>query len=263
MAHERIADLLEFAVEVAESAGSVTLEHFRTELAVESKADASPVTVADRAAERACREMIERRFPDDGILGEEYGETRSDAPRRWVLDPIDGTLSFVRGVPLYGVLVAVEEEGHDLLGVIHMPALAETVAAARGEGCWHDGSRARVSSIDRVEDALLLTTDAESVVAEGLGAAWASLATRSRLTRTWGDCYGHALVATGRAEAMVDPVLAPWDAGPLRTVVEEAGGVFTDLSGTSTHRAASGISTNAALAEAVRTGLAVERPGDD
>jgi histidinol phosphatase-like enzyme (inositol monophosphatase family) len=250
--NETRRDLLDFALEVARRAGDETLLHFRTDLEVEAKADSSPVTVADRSAERRARDLIAGRFPDDGIIGEEHGTTRSDAPRRWVLDPIDGTLSFVQGVPLYGVLVAVEEGDRAIVGVIHFPALGESVYAALGEGCWWDGVPARVSRVDRIADALVLCTDAQSVERQGHGAGWNALRARARMVRTWGDCYGHALVATGRAEAMIDPILARWDAAALAPIITEAGGVYADWSGKPTHLSDSGIATNRALAAEVR-----------
>ena len=252
MNRERLSDLLEFAVEVAHRAGELTLQYFQTELQVDVKADASPVTIADRKAEMLCRQMIENRFPEDGILGEEFGESRAGSARRWVLDPIDGTKNFVRGAPLYGVLIALEEGDQDLLGVIHMPALRETIFAARGEGCWWNDRRAHVSGVERLDRALLLTTDAERLSTAHHTPAWNRLRQQANMVRTWGDCYGHALVATGRAEGMFDPVLAAWDAAALRPVVEEAGGVFTDWHGNATHRGGHGVSTNALLATEIR-----------
>ena len=245
--------LLEFAVDLAWRAGRLTLAHFQTGVAVERKADGTPVTVADREAERLIRERIEARFPAHGIIGEEFGTVRGDAARRWILDPIDGTRSFLRGVPLYGVMIALEERGEAVLGVLHFPALdGESVYAARGHGCWWDGRRARVSDVSDLSSALLLTTDAERLSREDRGEAWDRLRSRAQFTRTWGDCYGHALVATGRAEAMLDPVLAPWDAAALAPIVDEAGGRFRDWSGNPTYTAGNGISTNAVLAEEVQ-----------
>lgn len=250
-----LGELMEFAVDAAVRAGAITLQHFQTGLEAETKSDASPVTIADREAERMLRSLIATRFPDDGILGEELGVTRPDAPRRWILDPIDGTRSYVRGVPLYGVLIALEEAGRVLLGVAHFPALRETVVAARGLGCWWNGSRARVSDVARLADSLVLTTDAENMERSGRGPAWNAVRARAGAVRTWGDCYGHLLVATGRAEAMLDPVLADWDAAALSPIVEEAGGVFTDWAGNCTHRGGSGIATNARVADEVRAAL--------
>src|SRR5262245_20509738 len=239
--------LLEFAVEVAWRVGRISLAHYQTGVAAETKADASPVTVADRAAEQLARDLIEARFPQDGIVGEEFDEARPGAERKWIIDPIDGTRSFVRGVPLYGVLLAVEDDGEAVLGVIHFPALAETVYAARGEGCWWDGRRALVSDTTSLDDALLLTTSYEGIERRNFSDGWNRVRSRAGQVRTWGDCYGHALVATGRAEAMFDAGANVWDAAALKPIIEEAGGVFTDWHGQPTHRGGSAISSNAAL----------------
>lgn len=255
MSAASLAELMEFAVDAAARAGAITLHHYQTALSAEIKVDATPVTIADREAERTLRALIAARFPNDGILGEEFGVTRPDAARRWILDPIDGTRSYVRGVPLYGVLIALEEAGSVLLGAAHFPALRETVVAARGQGCWWNGRRARVSEVARLEDSLVLTTDVENMEELGRGAAWNAVRARAGTVRTWGDCYGHVLVATGRAEAMFDPVLAPWDVAALFPIVEEAGGVFTDWAGNRTHRGGSGVATNAAVAAEVRAAL--------
>lgn len=247
--------MLEFAVDAATRAGQLTLQHYQRDFATEIKADATPVTVADRKAETTIRALIEARFPDDGIVGEEFGAIRPAASRRWIIDPIDGTRSYVRGVPLYGVLIALEEGDTVLLGVAHFPALRETVSAARGLGCCWNGRRTRVSGVARLDEALVLTTDVEKMEQLGHGRAWDRLRSRAGTVRTWGDCYGHILVATGRAEAMLDPVLAPWDVAALFPIVEEAGGVFTDWNGNRTHRGGSGIATNAAVAAEVRAVL--------
>ncbi len=259
MKPEPLRNVLDFAVEVAWRAGRITLAHYQTGVAAETKPDATPVTVADRESERLVRELIEARFPNDGLLGEEFGQTRPDAVRRWIVDPIDGTRSFVRGVPLYGVLLALEEAGEAVLGVLHFPALGETVWAARGEGCWWDGRRARVSEVARLEDALVVTSDAESPAAHGRGEGWDRLRADAGLVRTWGDCYGYALVATGRAEAMLDAELSIWDAAAVQPVIEEAGGVFTDWAGVPTYTGGHAVATNAALAASVRQRL-VDRP---
>ena len=244
--------LLEFAVEVAWRAGRLTLGHFQTGIVAETKADTSPVTIADRAAEQLARDLIETKFPHDGIIGEEFGETRASAPRRWILDPIDGTRSFIHGVPFYGVLIAVEDEGEAVLGVAHFPALDETVYAALGEGCWWNGRRALVSDTSSLSDALVLTTSYEGIEKRGYDAGWNRVRGHAGHARTWGDCYGHMLVATGRAEGMFDPSMALWDAAALRPIIEEAGGVFTSWQGEPTHRGGSVVSTNAALARDLR-----------
>jgi histidinol-phosphatase len=249
VAGESINDLADFAIGLARDAGRITLRYFQNGVQAETKADHSPVTAADRESEQHLREEIERRFPDDGIVGEEFGAARAAAARRWILDPIDGTRSFVRGVPLFGVLIGLEEGGDAVVGVLHFPALDETVWAGRGVGCWWNGRRARVSEVSRLSEAALLATDAERLRNDP---GWDRLRSRAGLTRTWGDCYGHALVATGRAEIMLDPVAALWDSAPLRPLIEEAGGVFTDWQGTRRHDGGSAVSTNSALAQEVR-----------
>lgn len=246
---------LDFAVEVAWRVGRVALAHYQTGITAESKPDASPVTAADREAEDVARRMIEARYPGDGILGEEHGELRAGAARRWILDPIDGTRTFIRGVPLFGVLIALEDEADAVIGVMHFPALDETIYAARGLGCRWNGRRAQVSATTRLDDALVLTTDVEHIEHSGRGNGWNRLRARAGLCRTWGDCYGYALVATGRAEAMLDPVLSIWDAAALAPIIAEAGGVFTGWDGEDDHRAGSGVATNAALADEIRRTL--------
>lgn len=254
--------LLEAVGEVAALAGAEALKHFRSVLDVESKADGSPVTRADRDAERVARQWIEQRFPEDGIVGEEFGEVRANAPRRWFLDPIDGTRAFVRGVPLWGTLVAVAEGEHVLAGAAEFPAVGESLRAARGQGCWWNGRRAHVSLTSELSDALVLATDAGFKRTPERGAAWHALAGRAADARTWGDCYGYLLVATGRAELMTDGTLSPWDIAALQVLVEEAGGVFTDWHGRASAFGSGAIATNAALAGALRTALGVV-PGRD
>jgi histidinol phosphatase-like enzyme (inositol monophosphatase family) len=244
-------ELLDLAISAAHAAGEVTLRYFQKNLAVETKADLSPVTIADRESERTLRQRIERCFPDHGILGEEFGAVRDDAAHRWMLDPLDGTLSFIRGVPLYGVMVGLEDAGEPKLGVVHFPALGETVWARRGGGAWWNGRRAKVSEVARLADATLVTTDLGSFAAAGFDAAYRQLRVGVKLERTWGDCYGHMLVATGRAEVMVDPILEEWDACALLPILEEAGGRFTDWHGSRTIYGGSAISSNGLLHNAV------------
>jgi histidinol phosphatase-like enzyme (inositol monophosphatase family) len=247
-------DTLAGAVEqVARLAGDVALNYFRSSLVVEAKADGSPVTVADRQAEQAARDWIERRFPDDGILGEELGVTRPGAPRRWVLDPIDGTKTFIRGVPLWGTLVALCEGEHVLAGAAYFPAVGEMLAAAPGAGCWWNGTRCQVSSRATLSDATVLTTDERFPDDAAQRAGWRELASRAGVSRSWGDCYGYLLVSTGRAEVMVDGILSPWDAAALMPIVEEAGGVFTDWMGTRTAFGGSAVATNQGVAAESRS----------
>ncbi len=252
--------LLHATLEAARCAGRVALEGFPRRLAmasaaslhVEHKLDGSPVTAWDRAAERAARAWIEARFPEDGILGEELGTLRPAAARRWIIDPIDGTKSFIHGVPLWASLVAVTAGDRVIAGAACLPALSEEIAAAIGQGCWWNGARCAVSAIGDLTRATVLTTDARDADDPDRRTGWARLSTAAGLARSWGDAYGHVLVATGRAEVMVDPVLSAWDAAPFVPIVTEAGGVFTDWEGRTTHAGGSAISTNAALADEAR-----------
>ncbi len=252
------SEYAEFAEAAARAAGEITLRYFQKLPGVEYKADRSPVTVADRESERLLRARIEERYPGHGILGEEFGLTRPEAELRWLLDPIDGTASYIRGVPLYGVMLALVARGpkapnddDPVVGVVHFPALAETLVAWRGGGCWWSRSvgrvRARVSDVERLEEATLLLTDPAGMREGAKHAGYERLRTRVKMERGWGDCYGHALVATGRAEIMLDPELHEWDAAPLIPIVEEAGGRFTDWRGRRTISGGDGFATNRRL----------------
>lgn len=249
-------DLVAPVAELARVAGGIALRHYRSNLHVETKADGSPVTIADRAAETAAREWISARFPEDGVLGEEFGEERPGARRRWIIDPIDGTKSFVRGTPLWGTLVALCEGERVLAGAAFFPAVGELVAAAPGAGCWWNESRCFVSSVDALDRATTLTTDERFREHPERRDGWLRVSSAAAVSRTWGDCFGYLLVATGRAEVMVDPVLSPWDAAALQPIVEEAGGVFTDWAGHASAFGGSAVATNAALATVVRAHLA-------
>jgi histidinol phosphatase-like enzyme (inositol monophosphatase family) len=253
---ERVAP----AAELARITGTVALRHYRTNLTVETKSDGSPVTVADRAAETAARAWVQSRFPQDGVLGEELGEERPGAPRRWIIDPIDGTKSFVRGAPLWGSLVALCEGDRVLAGAAYFPAVDELVAAAPGAGCWWNGSRCRVSSVSTLAEATVLTTDERFPDRPERAAGWRALAQSASVSRTWRDCFGYLLVATGRAEVMCDGTLSIWDAAALQPIIEEAGGVFTDWLGASTAFGGSAIATNRLLADEARVLLAQTNP---
>lgn len=244
MASESLRDLRDFAADLAWQAGKLTLRYYQTNLTPEVKADQSPVTIADRESERLMRELIEARYPHHSILGEEEGETRPGATYRWILDPIDGTRTFVRGVPLYAVLVGLERAGEVIAGAVNIPALGDFLVAARGEGCAWNGRRARVSPVSDLRDALLLCTDAESMEQYGRGAAYRRIVAATKMQRTWGDAYGYVLVATGRAEATLDPQMSPWDCAALLPVLEEAGGSFTDWQGRPTIYGGEAIGTN-------------------
>jgi histidinol-phosphatase len=240
--------LLQAVQECAELAGSVAIAHYRKNITVEWKGDGSPVTVADRGAEMAMRDWIHARFPTDGVFGEEFGEDIGTSGRRWVVDPIDGTKAFVRGVPLWGSLVAIAEGDRVLAGAACFPAAGETIAAAAGCGTWHNGSRARVSEVAAMSAATVLVTDSRAFPTEAGRHAWEQLANAAAVARTWGDAFGYLMVATGRAEVMIDAVVNPWDIACFLPVIVEAGGAFTALDGTVTAFGGDSIATNAALA---------------
>jgi histidinol-phosphatase len=237
---------------VARLAGDLALGYYRDRPAAETKADGSPVTIADREAELAARAWIEERFPADAIIGEEHGLRDGSSSRRWLIDPIDGTKSFVRGVPLWGTLIAVAEADVVLAGAVYCAAVGEMLVAALDEGCWHNGVRARVSSVATIAGATVLSSGARFERAPERAFAWRRLADASAVARTWGDCFGYLLVSTGRAEAMLDATVADWDTAAVQRCVLEAGGVFTDWSGNPTAFGRSAIATNALVADEAR-----------
>ena len=240
-------DLLEFSVEIARTAGDITLKYFRREPETHKKTDGSFVTIADREGEAYLRQAILKRFPNDGVVGEEEEERSGSSGRRWIIDPIDGTFAYVHGVPLFGVLIGLEVDGDYSLGVINIPVLEEMVYAAKGLGCFSNGTPARVSATANLEDALLLCTDFPACDRYGFGVAANAFQQRAKTSRTWGDCYGYVLVATGRADVMLDPVMNLWDCAALLPIMEEAGGTFTDWRGTRTAAAGNAVATNGVL----------------
>ena len=219
----------------------MTLDYWRRpDLIVEGKSDGTEVTAADRGAEAVARQLIGEHFPDDAILGEEDGLVGGSSGRTWIVDPIDGTFGFVRGVPLYATLVALVDQEGPVVGVIHLPALRRTIWAGRGQGCFDNGRVARVNSNSSVQGALVCTSDWAAASPEQIAAVRASGARM----RTWGDAYGYAMVAAGEAEAMVDPICSAWDLAPMPVILAEAGGRFTDLEGNNSFDSGNGLATN-------------------
>lgn len=221
---------LAFALEAAYRAGRSTLAAFNTGAPVEIKEDQTPVTCADRRAEQIVRELISERFPGEAIVGEEQGETGSGSAR-WVVDPIDGTKSFICGVPLYATLLSFERDSQTELAVCYMPALDEMVYAERGEGAFWNGRPCSVSKRASISGAAISCGSHYSLQKYGRIQGFLKLAAKAMASRTWSDAYGHALVATGRIEAMMDPIVNPWDISAMRLIVREAGGRFTDFDG--------------------------------
>ncbi|MCL2005764.1 MAG: histidinol-phosphatase [Planctomycetaceae bacterium] len=268
---------LEFARKIAYQAGELTLRYFYAncdgtqKLSVENKNDESPVTAADRETEQFLRRQIAESFPDDAVFGEEFPCTEGTNGYRWLIDPIDGTKSFIHGVPLYSTLIGLEKDGRCIGGVIALPALGELVWAGVGLGTWHETQRGGAKQSEpkrcRVSDCADLA-DATFVVSEVLTFdkvnrqdAYKNLEKRVRLTRTWGDGFGYVLVATGRAEIMLDPLMSDWDAAPLLVILEEAGGRFTDWRGNATIFGKEGVGTNGILHEKVLAALSETEVG--
>jgi myo-inositol-1(or 4)-monophosphatase len=239
---------LEFAVETAHLAGRETLGYFQTGLQPDLKADHSPVTIADRRSEELIRRRIEQYFPRHAIVGEEYGvkEAEADAAR-WYIDPIDGTRAFVSGVPLYAVLIGLEMEGQVRVGAAYFPALDEMIAAASGEGCWWNGRRARVSNVPELAQSVVAFSDVANFAKHGRSGEWERIVQATAYRGGWGDAYGHLLVASGRLELMLDPVMNAWDCGPFPPILEEAGGYFGDWQGNRTIHGGEAMATTQTL----------------
>lgn len=243
-----LRDYMEFAAETVWQAGRLTLAYFQTAPAVEFKGDDTPVTIADREVEAYIRRQIAKHFPDHAVIGEEYGGSASTAgDYRWYVDPIDGTKSFVHGVPLYGVLLGLEIAGRIEVGATYFPALDELLVAASGEGCWWNGRRAHVSNETRLERSTICHIDTASFARYGRGAAWQRLQRAGYYNAGWCDAYGYLLVATGRAEVALDPIMAAWDCAPFPVIMREAGGYFGDWAGNETIHAEEGLATTPAL----------------
>lgn len=258
-----LATMLDFALDLADRAGRTTLGHFRTGTRPDWKEDATPVTVADLEAETLVRHAIEKRYPDHAVIGEEHGTTSGTSPWRWWIDPIDGTKAFVRGVPLYGVLIGLERDGEIVAGVASFPALGETIAAAQGLGCRLNGRACHVSEEGDLARAVVSTTDPAMFDRLGRGGPWRRVCDAFWVRAGWGDAYGYALVASGRIEAMLDPVMNAWDAGPFPVILAEAGGFFGDWRGNVTIHGGEGVGVNAELKAPLLAMLAADGDATD
>lgn len=239
------------AVEFAKAGGDTTLDYYQRSFELQFKSDDSPVTNADRNAERTIRDLINKHFPDHGIIGEEFGRENEESDIVWVLDPIDGTQSFIHGVPFYTTLIGILVKNRPEVGVIYAPALGEMASAATGFGAALNGDPMKVRSCRDLEKATFLSTDVTTYSEFGYGEALKQLLEKCRIHRTWGDAYGHMMVAAGRADFMIDPILNIWDAAALLPIVKEAGGSFSDLSGNETIQTGSALSTSHELKNSI------------
>ena len=223
---------LSFAIETCREAGKLVLNHFKRGVEVTMKPDKTPVTLADKEGEELIRKRIEAKFPDDAILGEEEGaSTEKNSKRRWIIDPVDGTYNFARGIPIFSILLALEVEGDITLGVVHNPALDELYYAERGKGAYRNGERMKVSRVSRIEDSLFLFGGPNRILDAGLWEGFTQCIAKSYRQRGLGDYLNFAYIFEGKAEATIEVGLYAWDLAPMKIIVEESGGRFTDLDG--------------------------------
>ncbi|MFZ2489437.1 MAG: inositol monophosphatase family protein [Anaerolineae bacterium] len=250
--NDTLDSFLEFAVETVYLAGKLTLGYYQADVRPDMKSDDTPVTAADRGAEELIRQRIEQRYPRHAIVGEEFGvQETADATHRWFIDPIDGTKAFIRGVPLYAVLLGLEIAGQVEVGAVYFPALDDMIYAATDRGCWWNGRRARVSTQTQLARAHVSCSDAGSFARYGRSAEWQRVIESTYHRAGLGDAYGYCLVATGRAELMLDPITSVWDCGPFPPILREAGGYFGDWQGQRTIYAGEAMGTSDTLLPAV------------
>ena len=247
---------LRLALELADAADRVTVPRFRsTDLVVETKPDTTPVSEADRAAEDVIRRMLAGARPDHAVVGEEYGSA-GDSDWRWIIDPIDGTKNYVRGIPVWGTLIALEHQGEIVVGVVSAPAIAHRWWAALGLGAWRNGQPIRVSAVSELENAQMSYNDLITFERQGLGSQASALARRCSRVRGFGDFWSHMMVAEGAVDVSLEPIAAVWDLAPLKIIVEEAGGRFTDLAGEPRVDGGSAVATNRLLHDEVLAAFA-------
>ncbi len=227
------ADILEEATEIVERGSRIALSYFRQALLIEMKADSSPVTIADKKTEEALRTELSKAFPGHGIVGEEFGEEFPDREFVWTIDPIDGTRSFVRGVPLFGTLVALLHRGEPVVGIAVLPALDETYVAAKGFGAFCDGAPLHVSQTPSLKEAFVSCGDTMAFAEAGKQRYQEALMKEAHVVRGYTDCFGHTLVLRGSIDAMIDPLVSIWDIAPLMCLIKEAGGSYFGFDGTS------------------------------
>lgn len=238
---------------IVQKASELAMSFYQTDLDVVWKVDDSPVTIADQVVEQFLRQELKKSYPQIGVLGEEFchGDTgHQQTDYLWIIDPIDGTRSFSRGIPIFGIQLALAHQGEIILGIINLPALKEEVYAAKDLGCFFKGKPCSVSQENRIEKSLIYLH--ETLLAKQKSPLLAEWLDRAQLERNWGDCYSFVLVITGRAEAALDPRMQIWDSAPLPILVQEAGGVFMDWSGQNTIWTGSAVVSNAELAPVIR-----------
>ncbi len=237
-------EILDFAITTVKAAGDITLQYFGNNPDVELKPDQTPVTQADKACEAAIISCIQKHFPDDTILGEESGEIAGKSEFKWILDPIDGTKSFIHGIPIYATLLGVEKAGECVVGVAYAPAMNELTYASKGGGCYINGEPVAVSEIGNLDKSMLFYTSFRGFYNCDMHELFLQLMHRTELQRGLPDYYGHILIAKGCGEVMVEPLVSPWDIAALKVIIEEAGGRLTDFDGRPTIYSGCAVTSN-------------------
>lgn len=236
--------ILSAAIDAARAAGEIALHYFRTNLTVETKADRTPVTRADRECESKIVEILGARFPDIGFLGEEYGERPGAGNARWIVDPIDGTKNFIRGIPFFATLIALEEDGEVTTGVMYAPAINDVLYARTGQGAFANERRIQVSEVSSLKDAMLIHGGLKDLKTRPCWQPFLRLVDATARQRGFGDALGHSIVSCGQAEVVLEPEIKPWDVAATKIIVTEAGGRFSDFAGTSSIYTGSAVISN-------------------
>jgi histidinol-phosphatase len=244
-------ELIQEVVQITENAGRIALQYFRQPILIEMKENRTPVTVADKKTEEYIRGELEKRFPEFGILGEEFGEVTKKSDLVWTIDPIDGTRSFIRGIPLFGTLVGLLHKGKPVMGVMVLPALEETYFAADGTGAFCNGHQLHVSPTATIESAFLGFGDVDAFENAGKKSTMLAIQEKAHTARSYTDCFGHSLVLRGAMDAMIDPVISLWDVAPIACLVQEAGGEWFSFDGAEDLRETSFISCTPALKQQI------------
>ena len=244
---DELQEIIDTACDIAERASEIALSYFRQAILIEMKENMTPVTIADKKTEEMIRKELTLAFPGFGICGEEFGEEGADAELVWTVDPIDGTRSFIKGIPLFGTLLGLMQHGEPIGGVMILPALRESYMAAKGMGTFCNGHQLHVSQKAAIESAFISVGDTDCFEASNTTRTLSNIIAKAELVRGYTDCFGHSLVLRGGIDAMIDPVVNLWDIAPLACLVKEAGGEYYSFSGETTIRAGNFITSGAPL----------------
>ncbi len=242
---------LEYALKVVKASERITLKYFRSKFKIDYKSDRSPVTIADKSCEKFLIRELSKKFPGHGFYGEEFGDNSAGKDFRWIIDPIDGTRNFTRGIPFWGTLCGLEHQGEMVAGIMALPALKKTYYASKKHGAFCNGKRIKVSKLAELEKSTVVFGGLSYFVGTKYERAFLDIIKSSYHDRGFGDCFGYTFVADGQAEAMIDPIVSPWDVAAIKPIIEEAGGVFTDFEGNPTIYNRTGLAGNPCMHEAI------------